>query len=216
MEDKKQQLEEISRQVTTCQKCPLYKNTTNPVPGEGNPEAEIMFIGEGPGFNEDQQGRPFVGQAGKLLDILLADIKIERSDVFIANVVKHRPPENREPLPEEMGVCQDYLDRQIEIIRPKMIVTLGRFSMMKFIPDGKISQIHGLARNVEFKGRKIMILPMFHPAAALRGNEVMQKLKADFFKIPILLKGEEKVVEVISEVRIKETPKAEDPQLTLL
>ena len=214
--DKKQKLEEIAQQVAKCQKCPLYKNTTNPVPGEGNPEAEIMFIGEGPGYNEDQQGRPFVGQAGKLLDMLLASIKIDRKDVFIANVVKHRPPENREPMPQEIEVCREFLDRQIEVIQPKIIVTLGRFSMEKFIPGARISQLHGMARFVEFGARRIVVIPMFHPAAALRGTEVMNKLKADFIKIPNLLKGEEKVAEETPKAEVKEAPKPEESQLSLL
>jgi len=218
---KNQELKEINRQVDECRKCPLYKNTTNPVPGEGNPEAEIMFIGEAPGFNEDQQGRPFVGQAGKLLDELLSSIKVARSDVFIANVVKHRPPENREPQPSEIEACNEYLDRQLEIIQPKIIVTLGRFSMAKFIPDGKISQIHGQARFVEFGGRKIIVIPMFHPAAALRGENVMKMLKEDFLKIPKFLIGDEKMV-VENTIILEENEKDErkdtkdDSQLPLL
>lgn len=189
MENKNQKLNEIAKEVASCKKCSLYKNTTRSVPGEGNPEAEIMFIGEGPGYWEDQRGVPFCGAAGKLLDELLAAIKIERKSVFIGNVVKHRPPENREPMPEEIEACRDFLDRQIEIIQPKLIVTLGRFSMMKFIPNGKISQIHGLARTIEFNNRKLMVLPMYHPAAALRRGEVMKDLKKDFTKIPPILAG---------------------------
>lgn len=191
--ERKQQLAEIAQQVASCQKCPLYKNATNSVPGEGNPEAEVMFIGEGPGFNEDLQGRPFVGQAGKLLDELLSSIKVARADVFIANVVKHRPPENREPMPQEIEACKEYLDQQIEIIQPKIIVTLGRFSMEKFIPGARISQVHGLARFVESSGRKIIIIPMFHPAAALRGAGVMAMLRQDFLKIPQFLGSPEKI-----------------------
>lgn len=220
MEDKKLQLEEIATEVAKCQKCPLYKNTTNPVPGEGNPEAEIMFIGEGPGYHEDQRGIPFCGQAGKLLDELLSSIKVDRKNVFIGNVVKHRPPENREPMPEEIEACREFLDKQIETIEPKMIVTLGRFSMMKFIPDGKISQIHGLARTVEFKGRKIMVLPMYHPAAALRRGEVMEDLKKDFIKIPLFLAGEQVNVgqsknDIINKNNGKEK-KVEELQLPLI
>lgn len=219
MEDKNQKLNEIAKEVASCKKCPLYKNTTRSVPGEGSPEAEIMFIGEGPGYWEDQRGIPFCGQAGKLLDELLAAIKIERKNVFIGNVVKHRPPENREPMPEEIEACRDFLDRQIEIIQPKLIVTLGRFSMMKFIPDGKISQIHGLARTVEFSGRKLTVLPMYHPAAALRRGEVMTDLKKDFIKIPHLLVGGQTTInqsenDIISK-NTKEK-KVEDLQLPLI
>ncbi len=214
---KKQELEQVAQQVAKCQNCPLYMNATNPVPGEGNPEAEIMFIGEGPGFNEDLQGRPFVGQAGKLLDELLSSIKVAREDVFIANIIKHRPPENREPMPEEIEECKEFLDRQIEVIQPKLIVTLGRFSMMKFIPDGRISQIHGLARNAEFKGQKIIILPMYHPAAALRRGEVMEDLKNDFLKIPLFL-GDKNNLPVENLIKKEENNKNDDSesQLTLL
>jgi len=209
--EKEKELTEISRHVASCKKCSLYKNATNPVPGEGNPEAEIMFIGEGPGYWEDQRGIPFCGQAGKLLDELLQSIKVARKDVFITNVVKHRPLANRDPLPEEIEACREFLDRQIEIIQPKIIVTLGRFSMERFIPGAKISRIHGQARFVEFAGRKIIVIPMFHPAAALRGEQVMRILKQDFLKIPVFLKdtAEEKV----SEVR-QEKPK--DNQLQLI
>lgn len=188
--DKKQKLEEIAKKVAGCQKCPLYKNATNPVPGEGNPEAEIMFIGEGPGYHEDQQGRPFVGQAGRLLDELIESIGLKREEVFIANVVKHRPPENREPLPEEIKACQEYLDKQIEVIDPKIIVTLGRFSMNKFLPDEYISRTHGQARFVDFIGKRWIVIPQYHPAAALRSTKVMEELKNDFRKIPKFLGGD--------------------------
>ena len=209
MENKNQKLEEIAKKVASCKKCSLYENATNPVPGEGNPEAEIMFIGEGPGYWEDQKGVPFCGQAGKLLDELLQSIKVARKDVFITNVVKHRPPGNRDPQPEEIEACKEFLDKQIEIIQPKIIVTLGRFSMAKFIPDGKISKIHGQARFVEFTGRKIIVIPMFHPAAALRGEQVMRMLKEDFLKIPLFLKNNEKILET-------EQVKPQDNQLQLI
>lgn len=203
--DKEEKLREIAKEVASCQKCPLYKNATNPVPGEGNPEAEMMLVGEGPGFFEDQKGIPFCGAAGKLLDELLQSIEVARKDVFIGNMVKHRAPENRDPQPEEIEACREFLDRQIEIIQPKIIVTLGRFSMAKFIPDGKISKIHGQARFVEFAGRKIIVIPMFHPAAALRGGEVMRMLKEDFLKIPgFLRKTEEKIPEEIRQEKPQE------------
>jgi DNA polymerase len=219
MEDKKQKLEEIAQEVATCQRCSLYKNATNPVPGEGNPEAEVMFIGEGPGYWEDQKGIPFCGAAGKLLDELLASIGIKRRDVFIGNVVKHRSPENREPLPEEIEACQEFLDRQIEIIQPKVIVTLGRFSLNKFLPEGRITQIHGRARMVEFQGQRITLVPMFHPAAALRRGEVMELLKQDFLKLSNYLKNEEdsKIQAIDNEEIIKnEGKKGEDLQLPLI
>jgi len=186
----REELEKIAKRVEKCTRCPLYKKATNPVPGEGNPNAEIMFVGEGPGYWEDQKGRPFVGQAGKLLDQLLVSIKLTRKEVFIGNMVKHRPPGNRDPLPEEIKACQPFLDEQIEIINPKIIVTLGRFSMAKFLPDEKISQIHGQARFVNWEGKKLIVLPMYHPAAALRRGEVMRQIKEDFLKIPQLLWAE--------------------------
>lgn len=193
--NKKKALGEIARQVSKCQRCSLYKNANQGVPGEGNSEAEIMFIGEGPGYHEDQQGIPFCGAAGKLLDNLLQSIKVKREDVFIGNVVKHRCPNNRDPLPEEIEACKIWLDKQIEIIRPKIIVTLGRFSMYKFIPDAKISQIHGQARYVNLESRKYIVIPMFHPAAALRRADVMEQIKQDFKKIPQFLKEQIQPIE---------------------
>ncbi len=142
-------LREIAAEVSVCTKCDLSKNRTKAVPGEGNPHAEIFFIGEGPGFHEDQQGRPFVGPAGQFLEELLASINLKRSDVFITNVVKCRPPGNRDPLPEEINACNDYLDRQIAAIDPQVIVTLGRYSMVKFFGNEKISAIHGRARKID-------------------------------------------------------------------
>jgi uracil-DNA glycosylase family 4 len=169
-------LDQIGAEVRTCTKCPLYKGAKNGVPGEGSAEAEILFIGEGPGFHEDRQGRPFVGPAGQLLNKLLASIGLDRSQVFITNVVKHRPPENRDPLPDEIAACSDYLIRQIAAINPKVIVTLGRFSMARFFPGAKISVIHGHAKQID--GR--IVVAMYHPAAALRTPVVMQALEQDF------------------------------------
>lgn len=186
---KREELERIAEGVKNCKKCSLWETATNPVPGEGNPDAKVMFIGEGPGYWEDQKGKPFVGQAGKLLDNLLGSIGLRRSEVFIANILKHRPAGNRDPLPEEAEACKEWLDRQIEIIQPKVIVTLGRFAMYKFIPDGKISRIHGQSQVVNWQNRKITVLPMFHPAAALRGAVVMEQIKEDFKKIPGVLTG---------------------------
>src|SRR5947208_3147423 len=134
-------LREVAAEVSTCTKCKLCKGRTRAVPGEGNPNAKILFIGEGPGYHEDQQGRPFVGPAGQFLDELLTSINLKRSDVFIANVVKCRPPNNRDPLPEEIQACNDYLDRQIAAINPQVIVTLGRYSMPTFFGNEKISAI---------------------------------------------------------------------------
>lgn len=194
--NKEKKLKEIVGRVEKCTRCSLYKQANNPVPGEGSPDARIMFIGEGPGYHEDRLGRPFVGQAGKLLDRLLQLIKVKREDVFIGNMVKHRPPGNRDPFPEEIEACQPLLDEQIETIDPKIIVTLGRFSMNKFLPGEFISKIHGKARYVEFAGKRV-IIPMYHPAAALRNAKIMAEIKEDFKKIPQFL--EEKIEEVKGE-----------------
>jgi DNA polymerase len=185
--DKQQELEQIAKLVSQCQKCPLYKHATKAVPGAGSAEAEIFFVGEGPGYHEDQQGLPFVGAAGKLLDTMLKEIGLKREDVFIGNMVKHRPPNNRDPEPAELAACMPWLDQQLAIIRPKMIVTLGRFSMAKFIPDGKISRVHGQARFVTFQDQKVLVVPFFHPAAALRNGNVMSQFREDFLKLPQLL-----------------------------
>src|SRR6266566_2213195 len=182
-------LKEIAAEVSTCTKCNLCKSRTRAVPGEGNPHARIMFIGEGPGFREDQQGRPFVGPSGQFLEELLKSINLKRSDVFITNVVKCRPPENRDPLPGEVGACNDYLDRQIAALKPRVIVTLGRISMSKFFGGEKISAIHGRAR----KKDGYMCIPMFHPAAALRTESYKIALREDFKKIPLVLAEAERV-----------------------
>jgi uracil-DNA glycosylase len=169
-------LQTVAQEVVSCQRCPLYQNTVHGVPGEGSPHAEVMFIGEGPGYHEDRQGRPFVGPAGSFLNELLASVGLDRQTVFITNVVKHRPPENRDPLPEEIAACSDYLTRQIEAINPRVIVTLGRFSMARFFPTARIGQIHGQAKVVD--GR--LIVCMYHPAAALHRAELKQTVIDDF------------------------------------
>ena len=171
---------QVATEVNHCTKCPLYKGTAHGVPGEGPVNAEIMFIGEGPGFHEDQQGRPFVGAAGKLLEESLAKIGMRREQVYITNVIKHRPPGNRDPQPEEIEACRDYLERQVRAIHPKVIVTLGRFSMARYFPDAKISAIHGQARQID--GR--LVVAMFHPAAALRAPSMRDQYERDFLKLP--------------------------------
>ena len=163
---------------------PLYR-TANLVFGEGNPEADVMFIGEAPGFHEDRLSRPFVGRAGQLLDKLLAMISWPRDSVYITNIVKRRPPENRDPLPEEISAYKSCLDRQIEIMNPKIIAALGRFAMNYFLPDAKISKDHGVA---QYAG-DCLILPLYHPAAALRSTQVLKDLEDDFKKIPEILKN---------------------------
>lgn len=169
-------LAQIAAEVQACVKCDLHKGTKNGVPGEGDPHAEVMFIGEAPGYHEDRQGRPFIGPAGQFLNELLASVGLDRNTVFIANVVKHRPPENRDPLPDEISACADYMDRQIAAINPKVIVTLGRYSMAKFFPGAKISSIHGQAKKLN--GR--IVVAMFHPAAALHQQSLRQTVVDDF------------------------------------
>ncbi len=176
-------LAEIAQQVSVCTRCELYHSRKNAVPGEGPPRVDILFIGEGPGFYENEHGRPFIGAAGKFLDELLAKIGMDRSKVFITNVVKCRPPGNRDPLPEEIEACREYLDRQIEALNPKVIVTLGRFSMAKFFPNARISSIHGQARMIN--GRQVVA--MFHPAAALHQQSLRPMIEADFLRLPELI-----------------------------
>jgi uracil-DNA glycosylase family 4 len=185
--NKREELVKIAEGVKNCKKCPLWKTANHPVAGEGDPNAKVMFVGEAPGYWEDQRGKPFVGQAGKLLDQLLDSINIKREEVFIGNILKHRPPNNRDPLPTEIEACKTWLDRQIEAISPKVIVTLGRFAMYKFIPNGKITKIHGQTRFVNWQGGKIIVFPTFHPAAALRSVDILEETRKDFKKIPQLL-----------------------------
>lgn len=188
--DKSEKLKQLAKKISSCRRCPLYVKANNVVPGEGNPEAKIIFCGEGPGYWEDLKGIPFCGAAGNLLDKLLSRIKLKRRNVFITNVVKHRCPGNRDPLPSEIEACRPWLDEQIKVIDPEIIVTLGRFSMNKFLPGEYISKIHGQPRFINFAGKKRIVVPMFHPAAALRRGEIMQQEIDDFKKLPEILKGE--------------------------
>lgn len=173
-------LTEVAAQTAVCTHCKLHYGRKKAVPGAGNPHASIMFIGEGPGFHENQQGLPFVGAAGNFLDTLLEEADLDRDSVFITNVVKCRPPSNRDPLQEELDACKPYLERQIAAINPDVIVTLGRISMSYYINNGKISAIHG--RRYWFNGR--MIVPMYHPAAALHQPSLREVVKQDFAKLP--------------------------------
>ena len=187
-------LEELDEKIKKCTACELSKTRTTVVPGEGNPKAQIMFIGEGPGKNEDLQGRPFVGAAGKFLDQLLRQINLKREDVYIANVVKCRPPNNRDPKPEEAAACWPWLESQIKTIKPKIIIPLGRHSLQRFIPEAGISQYHGraLRKNFPNLGGKLVFFPCYHPAAALYNGSLRGTLEEDFKKIP-------KVIELIKE-----------------
>jgi uracil-DNA glycosylase len=189
-------LEELCKDVAVCRRCDLYKCATRAVPGEGPENAEIVFIGEGPGWNEDQQGRPFVGAAGQFLDKLFASINMKREQVYICNIVKHRPPNNREPLPAEIAACSTWLDRQLELIHPRVIVTLGRHSMTKFFPNKSISKIHGTAE----KRNGVLYIAMYHPAAALHQQSLRYEIEQDMLKIPALL----------AELKEADKPKEQD------
>lgn len=179
------ELTDLYNEIRTCRKCILAQGRTNAVPGEGPEHADIMFIGEAPGFHEDRLGRPFVGAAGQYLDELLQRIGLKREEVYIGNVIKCRPPANRDPLPEEIEACRPYLDRQIDLIRPRLIVTLGRFSMARYFPGASISRIHGQAKRVGH----VIYYPMFHPAAALHQPRWRSIVEEDILKIPQLLAG---------------------------
>lgn len=176
-------LAQIAKEVSICTKCSLHESRKKSVPGDGPADAEIMFIGEGPGFHENEQGHPFVGASGKFLDQLLAQANLTRADVFIANVVKCRPPDNRDPSTEELAACDTYLEEQIKTINPSIIVTLGRISMGKFFSNVKISAVHGQMQKV---GERYVI-PMFHPAAALHQAALKPAILEDFAKLPALL-----------------------------
>lgn len=180
-------LNEISELVSKCDRCELCKTKTMDVPGKGNENADILFIGEAPGKKEDQIGEPFVGAAGKFLDEMLETINLKREDIFIANVVKHRPPKNRDPKQEEAEACWPYLKRQIELINPKLIVFLGRHSMNRFFPEFKISEVHGKQFQKKFICRNQTFLALYHPAAALYNGGMRETLLNDFAKIPEIL-----------------------------
>lgn len=179
-----EQLQQIAQEVHTCTRCPLHQGRVKAVPGVGPANARVMFIGEGPGYHEDRQGLPFVGQAGKFLDELLMMAGMKREEVFIGNVIKCRPPSNRDPEPTEVQTCtQSFLYRQIEVINPRIIVTLGRFSMSLFISQGRITQIHGQERIID--GR--LVVPMLHPAAALHQPKNRPLIEEDFRRLPEIL-----------------------------
>ena len=170
----------ISESVLICKKCTLGHQRTNAVPGSGNPKSTILFIGEAPGRYEDEQGVPFVGRAGRLLDSLLESIGLDRSEVFVTNMLKCRPPKNRDPLPDELKACGPYLNKQIELINPKIILTRGRFSFAWFFPDTPIGEARGKPINLE---NGTVVYPMYHPAAALRNGKIRQKAEQDFLNL---------------------------------
>jgi uracil-DNA glycosylase family 4 len=200
-----EELRAIAREVSECKLCKLHLSRKLAVPGEGPAQSEIILIGEGPGFHENEQGRPFVGAAGQFLEELLASIGMKRDQVFICNVVKCRPPGNREPLPEEIEACSVFLDRQIRALNPKLIVTLGRFSLARFLPNAKISAVHGQARTAN--GR--LVMPMYHPAAALHQPSFRRSIEEDFARLPEMIRRAQDVRPA------EEEPPAQPQQLNL-
>ncbi len=190
-------LEELEKQIKKCKKCNLYKKRIKAVPGEGSKNAKLVFIGEGPGRLEDLKGRPFVGASGKLLSEMLEEINLKREDVFITNIVKCRPPQNRDPQDDEVEICTKfYLWKQLEFINPVLVATLGRHSMYRFLPKNfKISEVHGKPKKIINKkiGKKFNFLPLYHPAAALYNGGLREILKKDFKKIPKILKKLESI-----------------------
>jgi DNA polymerase len=205
-------MKELEAQVKTCQLCRLAKTRTNAVPGEGNVRAEVMFIGEGPGYHEDKQGRPFVGAAGHFLNELLGLAGLSRESAYIANVVKCRPPNNRDPMPDEIAACAPYLERQIAMINPRVIVTLGRYSMARFFPGERISQIHGTARMVD--GR--MCVAMYHPAAGLHQASLADVIRADFRKLPVYLEQAQRMAAPPQEVVQEQVAQAQEARESVI
>ncbi|HUV45846.1 MAG TPA: uracil-DNA glycosylase [Dehalococcoidia bacterium] len=191
-------LTELYQEIANCRDCELAKYRTKVVPGEGREDADLLFIGEAPGWHEDQQGRPFVGPAGAFLDQLLASIGLSREQVYIANVIKCRPPQNRDPLPAEIQACCRWLDRQIEIIRPRMIITLGRYSLARYFPNESIGKIHGKARKLG----DIIYYPMYHPAAALHQGSLRRIIEADVLQIPQVLVQGERIAEAVESQQL--------------
>ncbi len=198
----------LAGEIGACTACPLHRSAKQAVPGEGSAESGILFLGEAPGYNEDVQGRPFVGAAGQLLDQLLAGIGLDRTKVFITNVVRHRPPENRDPVPEEVAACHVWFERHLAVLKPKVVVTLGRHAMYKFFPGESISRVHGHAR----KKDGITIFPVFHPAAALHQPSLRADLKKDFEALATFLETAPRPATVAPEPVPAKTPE----QMTLL
>ena len=181
-------LEALREEASACTRCRLAGTRTQVVFGVGSPSADLMFVGEAPGFHEDQQGFPFVGQAGKLLDKLLAGIGLTREDVYVANVLKCRPPGNRDPMPDEIEACESYLFRQVELIEPQVVATLGNFAtkLLSGRPTG-ITRVHGQEQEVTLGGRSVLLYPLYHPAAALYTPAMLKVLEEDFARLPVLM-----------------------------
>jgi DNA polymerase len=195
-------LDALAREIHRCDRCGLSKGRTRSVPGEGNPHAEIMFIGEAPGYTEDQTGKPFCGAAGQFLTQLITSIGLKREDVYITNIVKSRPPGNRDPLPDEILACKPWLDKQLEIIKPKVIVTLGRYSMARFFPGQTISHIHGQSETCG----EYTCFAMYHPAAALHQGNLRAVIESDMLKLPKILEDLKKREQPIATTIPTQTP----------
>ena len=192
-------LAQLCKEIIACRDCELAKYRTKVVPGEGAEDADLLFIGEAPGWHEDQQGRPFVGPAGQFLDQLLASIGLRREEVYIANVIKCRPPQNRDPLPAEIQSCRKWLDRQIEIIHPQMIITLGRYSLARYFPNESIGKMHGKPRKLG----GLIYYPMYHPAAALHQGSLRRTIETDMLRIPQLLaQGKEQIQDAVESQQL--------------
>jgi uracil-DNA glycosylase family 4 len=187
-EERREDLVRLFHESSGCRKCPLHQGRTTVVFGSGNANADLMFVGEAPGMNEDQQGLPFVGRAGKLLDQLLVEVGLQRSDVFVTNVLLCRPPGNRDPQPDEIETCKPYLHRKIELIEPKVICTLGNFATKLLTRSQRgITGVHGRPQVHELGGRTVRVFPIYHPAAALRSTKTLEELREDFQRLPELL-----------------------------
>jgi DNA polymerase len=211
LDERGKSLGQLNASINACRGCPLGSQRTRAVPGEGPVDAEIMFIGEAPGYYEDQQGRPFVGQAGQFLEQLLASVGLKRTDVFIANVIKCRPPANRDPLPEEISACSGWLAEQQQILNPKVIVTLGRYSLARFMPATPIGKVHGQGRRIG----NVWVVPMYHPAAALHQGSLRATIEADFRRIPGYLEQARRELAAPQSQLVAATPAPEATQMPL-
>jgi uracil-DNA glycosylase len=215
--ERREDLVALYREASGCLRCPLHQGRTRVVFGNGNADADLMFVGEGPGQQEDVQGLPFVGRAGKLLDGLLEEIGLSRQDVFVTNVVRCRPPGNRDPLPDEIAACRSYTDRQIELIEPKLICTLGKFAMQVLTRTNRgITAVHGKPEVHELGGRAVRVYPVFHPAAALRSTKTLEDLRSAFARIPALIEEPPPVpIGAVAPVAPVAVAEPEPPQMDL-
>jgi uracil-DNA glycosylase family 4 len=214
-EERREELVELFREVSRCERCPLFRTRTRAVFGAGNADADLMFVGEAPGQQEDLLGLPFVGRAGKLLDTLLEEVGLARGDVFIANVLKSRPPGNRDPQPDEIDACRPYLHRQIELIEPKVICTLGNFATKLLTRSQRgITGVHGRPQVHELGARTVRVYPLYHPAAALRSTKTLDELREDFSRLPALL-AEPAPVPIGAVAAAAAVPAPEPPQIEL-